>query len=162
MKPTREIGQGNGDKGIGFIQPETAAMKTSNKITLSPVHCPIALKPLTRQEFDALSRKIMAHVFASQNELGRLCDEAVYRNDIALRLQASGLGPVTVEVPLSISWRDFTKTYRLDLIVQESFIMELKTAITLVSEHDSLQNNNSFVPIPLSEPVPLIPLCQLL
>ncbi|MGD0744266.1 MAG: GxxExxY protein [Verrucomicrobiota bacterium] len=95
------------------------------------------LKRLTRQEFDALSRKIMAHVFASQNELGRLCDEAVYQSDIALRLQAGGLGPVATEVPLSVSLRDFTKNYRLDLVIQESFIMELKTAVALVSEHDS-------------------------
>lgn len=79
----------------------------------------------------------MAHAFASQNELGRLCDEVVYRNDIALRLQAAGLGPAADEVPLSVSLRDFTKTYRLDLVVQESFVMELKTAVALGSEHDS-------------------------
>jgi GxxExxY protein len=120
-----------------FIQRGAAVMKAANKIPLSPFLCPIALKPPTRQEFDALSRKIMAHVFASQNELGRLCEEAVYRNDIVLRLQAAGLGPVAAEVPLSISLRDFTKTYRLDLVVQESFIVELKTAMTLASEHDS-------------------------
>ncbi len=79
----------------------------------------------------------MAHVFDSQHELGRLCDEAVYQNDIALRLEAAGLGPASAEVPLTVSWRDFAKTYRLDLVVQESFIIELKAADTLVKEHDS-------------------------
>ena len=79
----------------------------------------------------------MFHVFASQNELGCLCDEAVYQNDIALRLEAAGLGPVAKEVPVSVSLRDFTKTYCLDLVVQESFISELKTSITLSKEHDS-------------------------
>ncbi len=112
-------------------------MKGSNEIPLSPFLCPIPLKRQTRAEFDALSHQIMAHVFASQNELGRLCDEAVYRNDIALRLEAAGLGPAAAEVPLTVSWRDFAKTYRLDLVVQESFIIELKAADTLVKEHDS-------------------------
>ena len=84
-----------------------------------------------------MSREVMFHVFASQNELGCLCDEAVYQNDIALRLEAAGLGPVAKEVPVSVSLRDFTKTYCLDLVVQESFISELKTSITLSKEHDS-------------------------
>ncbi len=79
----------------------------------------------------------MAHAFASQNELGRLCDEGVYQNDIALRLKAAGLGPVATEVPLSVSLRDFSKTYRLDLVVQESFIVELKTVLALLAEHDA-------------------------
>ena len=50
-----------------------------------------------------MSREVMTHVFASQNELGCLCDEAVYQNDIALRLEAAGLGPVAKEVPVIVS-----------------------------------------------------------
>lgn len=114
-----------------------SAMKVPAEIPLSPFLCPLPLKRLARAEFDALSHQVMAQVFASQNELGRLCDESVYQNDIALRLQAAGLGPVATEVPLTVSLRDFTKTYRLDLVVQESFIVELKTAATLTTEHDS-------------------------
>jgi GxxExxY protein len=112
-------------------------MPTSAKTTLSPFHCPVRLRRLTRPEFDAISQEVMTHVFASQNELGCLCDEAVYQNDIALRLEAAGLGPVAKEVPVLVSLRDFTKTYDLDLVVQESFIFELKTTITLTKEHDS-------------------------
>ncbi|MGH7992418.1 MAG: GxxExxY protein [Limisphaerales bacterium] len=112
-------------------------MKPSTNIPLATCYCPIPLKRLARPAFDALSRKVMAHVFASQNELGRLCDEAVYQRDIALRLQIAGLGPVVMEAPLSISLRDFTRIYRLDLVVQEAFIVELKTAATLINEHYS-------------------------
>jgi GxxExxY protein len=121
------------------MKPDDSGMKTSttHPIPLSPFHCPIPLKPLKRDEFDSMSREIMAQVFASQNELGRLCEEAVYQNDIALRLQAAGLGPVATEVPLMVSLRDFAKTYRLDLVVQESFIAELKTSAALLKEHDS-------------------------
>lgn len=112
-------------------------MNASTQMLLSPFHCPISLKRLTRAEFDCLSREVMAHAFASQNELGRLCDEAVYQNDIDLRLKTAGLGPVATEVPVTVSLREFTKTYWLDLVVQESLIIELKTADTLLKEHDS-------------------------
>jgi len=77
-----------------------------------------------------MSRLVMAQVFASQNELGRLCDEAVYQSDIALRLEAAGLGPVAKEVPVSVAWRDFTKTCYLDLVVPAAFICELKALAT--------------------------------
>jgi hypothetical protein len=53
-------------------------MKAKSSIPLSPFHCPIPLRRLSRPEFDELSRQIMAHAFASQNELGRLCDEAMH------------------------------------------------------------------------------------
>jgi GxxExxY protein len=112
-------------------------MKTEEPIPLSPFRCPIPFRRLTRPEFDEMSRLVMAHVFASQNELGRLCDEAVYQNDVALRLEAAGLGPVVKEVPITVAWRDFTKTYYLDLVVQAGFIGELKTVAALLKEHDS-------------------------
>jgi len=112
-------------------------MKSEKPIPLSPFHCPLPLHRLSRAEFDELSRMVMAQVFASQNELGRLCDEVVYQNDIALRLEAAGLEPVVKEVPVIVSWRDFTKTYYLDLVVQAAFIVELKVAAALLKEHDS-------------------------
>jgi GxxExxY protein len=122
---------------MGTEEFNMKSMPASSKTPLSPFQCPIRLRHLARPEFDAMSREVMAHVFASQNELGCLCDEAVYQNDIALRLEAAGLGPVAKEVPVMVSLRDFTKTYYLDLVAQESFISELKTTITLTKEHDS-------------------------
>lgn len=112
-------------------------MKAGKPIPLSPFHCPLSLRWLARTAFDELSRLVMAQVFASQNELGRLCDEVVYQNDIAVRLDAAGLGPVAKEVPVTVAWREFAKTYFLDLVVQESFICELKTVAALIQEHDS-------------------------
>lgn len=112
-------------------------MKAEKAIPLSPFHCPIPFRRLTRTEFDEISRLVMAHVFASQNELGRLCDEAVYQNDIAVRLEGAGLGPVAKEVPVTLRWRDFAKTYFLDLVVQSSFICELKALGALLKEHDA-------------------------
>jgi hypothetical protein len=39
--------------------------------------------------------------FQSQNQLGRLADEVIYQNDLAGRLQTSGLGLVRREVPVT-------------------------------------------------------------
>jgi len=112
-------------------------MNAKSSIPLSPFHCPIPLRRLSRPKFDELSRLVMAHVFASQNELGRLCDEPVYQNDLARRLELAGLGPVAKEIPLAVSFRDFTKIYYLDLVVQQAFIAELKAVSMLLKEHDS-------------------------
>lgn len=112
-------------------------MKAEDAIPFSPFHCPIPVRRLSRSEFDELSRLVMAHVFASQNELGHLCDEGVYQNDIALRLEAAGLEPVAKEVPVTVSWRDFAKTFYLDLVVQAAFVMELKALGALSKEHDA-------------------------
>jgi len=43
-------------------------MKTEKQIPLSPFHCPLQFRRLSRPEFDEMSRVVMAHVFASQNE----------------------------------------------------------------------------------------------
>lgn len=119
--------------------------KVESRIALSPFLCPIQLTRLTRAEFDALSRQFMAQAFASQNELGRLCDEVVYQNDLAMRVEAAGLGPVATEVPLAVRFGGFTKDYSVDLVVQNSFLVELKTVTSLVAEHEAQLLNYLFI-----------------
>jgi GxxExxY protein len=75
--------------------------------------------------------------FDSQNTLGRLCDEIIYHNDLKARIEAAGLGPVHIEVPLIVTYLDFSKIYSMDLVVADSAVYELKTAATLSSEHEA-------------------------
>ena len=51
-----------------------------------PIHCPVQMKPLDAATFEALDYRIMGHAYASQNELGRLCDECAYQADLKARL----------------------------------------------------------------------------
>ena len=102
-----------------------------------PITSPIWVRPANQEEFARIDYRVMRHAFDSQNELGRLCDEIIYRNDLAARLEAGGLGPVRREVPVTAAHRDFTKTYRLDLIVADAAIYELKTEIRLAADHDA-------------------------
>jgi iron complex transport system substrate-binding protein len=77
----------------------------------------------------------MGHAFATQRELGRLCDEAIYQNDLAARLRAAGLA-VSNEVQVTVCHRDFQKQYFLDLAIENALINELKTAATIVGDHE--------------------------
>jgi len=84
---------------------------------------------LTEEEFKRLDYQVMHHAFASHNQLGRLCDEAVYHNDLASRLEARDLGPVRKKVPVTVSYREFRKMYYLDLVVGDSAIYELNSVV---------------------------------
>jgi len=87
----------------------------------------------------------MSQAFDTQNELGRLCDETIYRNDLAARLEDAGLGLVRKEVPVTVKHRDFDKTYRLDLVVDDSAIYELKAESRLAADHDAQLLNYLFL-----------------
>ena len=98
-----------------------------------PITSPLPPSHTTQEEFAQLDYLVMRHAFESQNQLGRLCDELIYQNDLAARLRAAGL-PVQTEVPITVTCRDFAKTYSLDLVVADAGIYELKTALGLIGE----------------------------
>lgn len=100
-----------------------------------PITCPIKFKPTAREEYRKLDYQVMQQVFACHNELGRLCDEAIYQNDLKARLCASGLGSVHTEVPLTVTHDTFRKLYYLDLVVGDTALYELKTVAALAGEH---------------------------
>jgi len=87
----------------------------------------------------------MPHMFAAQNELGRLCDEEIYEADVAARLQAAGFGPVRRQVPVTIRFQDFAKTYYLDLVVNDAALYELKAVLALLNEHKAQMLNYVFI-----------------
>ena len=109
-----------------------------------PITSPLLSKPISQQEFAQLDYLVMRHAFESQNQLGRLCDELIYQNDLAARLQSEGL-PVRSEVPITVTFRDFQKTYSLDLVVADAGIYELKTSLGLIGEHEAQLLNYLFL-----------------
>ena len=109
-----------------------------------PIHCPINIKPLSAEEFEKLDYRVMGHAYASQNELGRFCDECAYQADLKARLLADGFKSVLTEVPLTVTHRDFSKKYFLDLVVDDG-VYELKTDAALVGEHETQLFNYLFV-----------------
>jgi len=76
----------------------------------------------------------MGHAFESQNEIGRLADEQIYRSDLAHRLHSSGL-QCNQETPIELTHKTFSKTLYLDLVVSCGGVYELKTVSALNSQH---------------------------
>jgi GxxExxY protein len=109
-----------------------------------PVHCPVSVAGLSADEFEKLDYRVMGHAYASQNELGRLCDECAYQADLKARLLADGFHSVLTEVPVTVTHGDFTKKYFLDLIADHA-LYELKAEANLVSEHDAQLYNYIFL-----------------
>ena len=101
-----------------------------------PFKCPIQFRPLSEIEFKKLDYEVMRHAFASHNHLGRLCDEVVYRNDMAARLHASGIGAVHCELPLVVSHHDYRKRFYVDLAVADTSLFELKAVQALTGDHE--------------------------
>lgn len=99
-----------------------------------PITCSLKLSDLTKPEFDEIDRIVIRCAYASQNMLGRLHDEEVYRSDIALRLRAEGM-KVHTETPINVSFGTFEKIYRCDLIAADA-LYELKAAAAFNGEHD--------------------------
>src|SRR5271156_4915993 len=101
-----------------------------------PIHCPISMARLSADEFEKLDYRVMGHAYASQNELGRLCDECAYEADLKARLLTDGFRSVHTQVPITVTHREFSKTYRLDLLADD-LLYELKAETTLAVEHDA-------------------------
>jgi len=101
-----------------------------------PIHCPLTIRPISDAAFAEIDRVVMACAYASQNTLGRLCDERVYENDLAARLRAEGFTDVYTQAPVTVTHDSFSKTYRLDLVVNQ-MVYELKVVAGFAPEHDA-------------------------
>lgn len=109
-----------------------------------PIHCPVQIKPLAAAAFETLDYRVMGHAYASQNELGRLCDECAYQAELKARLLADGFRSVFTETPVTVTHRDFTKKYYLDLIAGDA-LYEWKADAALVGEHETQLFNYMFL-----------------
>ncbi len=99
-----------------------------------PISIDIAIPRLSQAEFEAIDHMVMKHAFASQNRFGKLCDERVYENDIARRLAGDKAEDVRAQVPISVRFRNFSKSYYLDLVVN-GMVYELKAERALSAGH---------------------------
>ena len=105
-----------------------------------PVRCKIPVRVLGREEFAALSYDVMADVFAIRNELGRFFDEGIYQQALAGRRR-----DVKLEVPVDVSFKDFTKRYFLDVLVADGGLIEFKAVEALTNRHRTQLLNYLFL-----------------
>lgn len=99
-----------------------------------PITCHASIRVLTLEDFKRLDHEVMRHAFASQNELGRLCEEAVYQADLAARLRANGFSETHTRMGVRVSHFDFAKTYYVDLLADHA-LYELKAVPVFSDRH---------------------------
>ncbi len=92
------------------------------------------IKRISQKEFNSIDEVIMKLVFEIHNDLGRFCDEKVYHNELSYIANKMGFQAEN-EVEISVTHKDFTKKYYLDVVINHSCIYELKTVNKLIGIH---------------------------
>jgi GxxExxY protein len=95
-----------------------------------PIHLPFVTRRITQDEFKQLASEVMHHVFAIHNEFGRFFDEQIYKKELAHRMTGVGL-----ELPITVTHTTFSKTYSIDVLVNDSGLFEFKAADSIHPRH---------------------------
>lgn len=101
-----------------------------------PIYCPITFPRLSEVDMREIDFAVIGHAFATHRKLGRLCDESVYQGELLSRLQNAGM-EAAVEIPVTLSHREFSIRLELDLVVDQKVIYELKTVAALSAAHEA-------------------------
>jgi len=91
---------------------------------------------ISQDEFGALAYEVMEHVYAIHNGFGRFFDERVYKRELADRM--TGL---ELEVPVTATYKSFSKTYQLDVLARRCGLFEFKAAEAIAPRHRSQSFN---------------------
>ncbi len=110
-----------------------------------PIAYDIAVKSISKDEFYEIDYKVMGLAFAIHREMGRLWNEKIYQNELAARCREAGFEHVKTEVPIHLSYRDFRKTYYVDILINNGVVYEMKTAQALTGEHRQQTLNYLFL-----------------
>jgi len=102
---------------------------------MMPVKHSAMIEPISEDEFHLLDHKIMEVVFSMHKDLGRFYDEKIYQNELAYRCRNIGFETVATEIPIQVSYKDFLKTYYVDLLINNRVMYELKTVKVITGEH---------------------------
>ena len=102
---------------------------------LMPIHCPNDLRLVSQGEFHAIDHRVLGIAYAVHNEFGRLHDESVYQALLAQRCAQAGLGAVSREVPIHVTYDSFRKTYFMDMLIAHGAVYELKAVEAITGRH---------------------------
>ena len=101
-----------------------------------PIECDVKFQAASRVGFKKLDYAVMREAFACHKDLGRSCDESIYRNDLALRCSETMGCEVRTETLVRVTHGAFSKDYRVDLIVDGSSVYELKADRAISPDHE--------------------------
>jgi len=89
-------------------------------------------------DFDGLSRSVIGCAIEVHRNLGPGLLESTYRQCLAYELSNSGV-PFQMEMPLPVRYREILLDcrYRIDLLVRDELIVEIKSVETLLPIHQA-------------------------
>ncbi len=99
-----------------------------------PVECPSPIPRLTSEQFGTLDYRVMPIAFDVHDQLGCHWKEHAYQSEMHVKV-LERFDSSACEVPLRISFGNFRKTYRLDLIVDSIGLYELKAVAAIEKNH---------------------------
>jgi len=101
-----------------------------------PIILPHSIAPLSERAFHKLDYSVMALAFEAHNELGRLCNEQIYKNKLLQKCRKMGL-KAECEVEVKLTHQDYSKSLFIDLLVNNT-VYELK-AIKAIQDPQRIQ-----------------------
>ena len=94
------------------------------------------MEPAKFNELNALTEKIIGAAIDVHKELGPGLLESVYEQALMMELKSRGLKALN-QVPIPVSYRglDMGLNFRIDILVEDSIILELKSVEHLLPVH---------------------------
>ena len=96
-----------------------------------PIEINQTIRVLSQKEFGEIAYEVMDHSFRIHNEFGRFFDEDNYQNELGVLLG----NRASLETLVRVKYADFCKPYRIDLLVDQGAMFELKTVDELMDDH---------------------------
>ena len=103
----------------------------------------------TQDEFASLAFDVMDCFFKVHNEIGRFCDEKIYKREVAKRF-----GGIRLELPITLTHREYRKTYFADMLIRRCAIFEVKAAELLAPRHRAQASAKRHLSHPLKNLLP--------
>lgn len=98
------------------------------------IRCKESLDCKSQDEFHAIDKIVTGYAFDIHNEIGRFCDEKIHQQILAEKCRNASI-KAEREVEITLTYKNFTKSYKLDLLVDDGIIYELKAVAALNDSH---------------------------
>jgi len=110
-----------------------------------PIENNVKIQMISEHDFYQFDYKVMGIAYSIHNDFGKFWDEKIYKNELLHRCVKAGFEKARIEVPIEVSFKDFKKTYFIDLLINDAIIYELKTVKALSGEHQRQTLNYLFL-----------------
>ncbi len=105
-----------------------------------PIYYEQVINSIEETKFHTIDYQVMKDAFNLHNECGRFANEILYKKELAKRCFQAGF-EVRSEFPITLDFMGFVKIYRIDLLINNSVIFELK-ATNGICDLDRIQTIN--------------------